>query len=64
MRLTGTTLRLTIVVGESDQWHRKPLFTEILHRAHMAGPAGATVLRGIEGYGASDLIQQRAVRQP
>jgi len=56
MRLTGTALRLTILIGESDQWHRKPLFTEIVHRAHKAGLAGATVLRGIEGYGASNLI--------
>lgn len=56
MRLTGTALRLTIMVGESDQWHHKPLFTEIVHRAHKAGLAGATVLRGIEGFGASNLI--------
>ena len=56
MRLSGTALRLTIMVGESDQWHHKPLFTEIVHRAHQAGLAGATVLRGIEGFGASNLI--------
>jgi PII-like signaling protein len=56
MRLTGTALRLTIMVGESDHWHHKPLFTEIVHRAHKAGLAGATVLRGIEGFGASNLI--------
>jgi uncharacterized protein len=56
MRLTGTALRLTIMVGESDQWHHKPLYTEFVHRAHQAGLAGATVLRGVEGYGASNLI--------
>ncbi len=56
MRLTGTALRLTIMVGEGDRWHHKPLYTEIVHRAHNAGLAGATVLRGIEGYGASNLI--------
>jgi PII-like signaling protein len=56
MRLTGTALRLTIIVGESDQWHHKPLYTEFVHRAHKAGLAGATVLRGVEGYGASNLI--------
>jgi len=56
MRLTGTALRLTIMVGESDHWHHKPLFTEIVHRAHKAGLAGATVLRGLEGFGASNLI--------
>lgn len=44
------------MVGEDDQRHHKPLFTEIVHRAHTAGLAGATVLRGIEGYGASNLI--------
>jgi uncharacterized protein len=56
MKLEGQALRLTIFVGESDQWHHKPLFTEIVHRAHAAGLAGASVLRGIEGYGASNHI--------
>ncbi|NIH79814.1 DUF190 domain-containing protein [Amycolatopsis viridis] len=56
MRLQGPALRLTIFVGETDRWHHKPLFTEIVHRAHQAGLAGATVLRGIEGYGASQHV--------
>lgn len=49
----GPARRLTILIGESDQWHHKPLYTEIVHRAHAAGLAGATVLRGVEGFGAS-----------
>jgi PII-like signaling protein len=56
VRLQGPALRLTIFVGESDVWHHKPLYTEIVHRAHAAGLAGASVLRGIEGYGASNRI--------
>lgn len=56
MRLEGTAERLTIFVGEDDQWHGKPLYTEIVHRAHAAGLAGASVLRGIEGYGASSRV--------
>jgi PII-like signaling protein len=56
VRLTGPALRLTVFAGENDRWHHKPLFTEIVHRAHAAGLAGASVFRGIEGFGASSLI--------
>jgi PII-like signaling protein len=56
MKLQGPALRLTIFVDEDDTWHHKPLFTEIVHRAHAAGLAGASVFRGIEGYGASSHI--------
>jgi uncharacterized protein len=56
MRLTGTAQRLTIIVSDSGHWHHKPLFSEIVHRAHEAGLAGATVLHGIEGFGATSRI--------
>jgi uncharacterized protein len=54
--LPGPATRLTIIVKESDQWHHRPLYTEIVHRAHQAGLAGASVFRGIEGYGRSQHI--------
>ncbi|MEU2424338.1 DUF190 domain-containing protein [Streptomyces sp. NPDC007851] len=53
---TGRALRLTVYIGEDDTWHHKPLYTEIVHRAHAAGLAGASVFRGIEGFGASSRI--------
>lgn len=56
MKLQGPATRLTIFVGETDQWHHRPVYTEIVHRAHAAGIAGASVLRGIEGYGASQHV--------
>lgn len=52
----GSALRLTVFVGESDLWHHKPVCSEIVRRAHAAGLAGATVLRGAEGFGASNHI--------
>ncbi|WNF27973.1 DUF190 domain-containing protein [Streptomyces sp. C11-1] len=55
-RLTGRALRVTVFVGENDTWRHRPLYTEIVHRAHQAGLAGASVFRGIEGFGASSLI--------
>ncbi|ANS63033.1 hypothetical protein SLINC_0809 [Streptomyces lincolnensis] len=55
-RLTGRALRLTVFVGEHDTWHRKPLYSEIVHRAHAAGLAGASAFRGVEGFGGSSLI--------
>jgi PII-like signaling protein len=56
MKIEGAALRLTVFVGEDDTWHHKPLYHEIVHRAHLAGMAGASVLRGIEGFGASSRI--------
>ncbi len=51
-----TALQLTIFIEECDTWHHRPLSAEIVHRAHQAGLAGATVFRGIEGFGASSVM--------
>lgn len=56
MKQSGRALRLCIFVRGNDIWHHKPVYSEIVHRAHRAGLAGATVVRGIEGYGASSRI--------
>ncbi|WP_019815617.1 DUF190 domain-containing protein [Saccharomonospora saliphila] len=53
---SGRALRLTVYVGEDDVWHHRPLYDEIVRRARNAGLAGASVLRGIEGYGQRSLI--------
>jgi uncharacterized protein len=56
MMLQGRAMRLTIYIGESDRYHHKPVSDEIVHRAHAAGLAGASVFRGLEGFGASSHI--------
>ena len=52
MKIEGTGLLARIYIGESDTWHGRPLYEAIVHLLRERGLAGATVLRGIEGYGA------------
>ncbi len=48
--------RLKIYVGETDKFGQTPLYEWIVARAHEAGLAGATVFRGIVGFGAHSRI--------
>jgi PII-like signaling protein len=43
--------RLRIFIGEAQEWQGKPLYQAILELVQRQGTAGATVLRGIEGFG-------------
>jgi uncharacterized protein len=56
MKVEGEGLLLRVFCGESDTWHGKPLYEAIVERVREAGMAGATVLRGIEGFGANSRI--------
>ena len=47
---------LRIFIGESDKYHGKPLYEWIVQKARESGIAGATVVRGIEGFGAHSRI--------
>ncbi|MGW6913280.1 DUF190 domain-containing protein [Kitasatospora sp. NPDC054939] len=54
--MTVPVLRLTVLVGEGDRSRHRPLYSEVVHRARAAGLAGASVFRGVEGFGASSLV--------
>src|SRR3990172_9434870 len=56
MDITGPAKMLKIYIGEADKWHGKPLANELVLRLRSEGVAGATVLRGIEGFGANSRI--------
>lgn len=56
MKLEGEGKLVRVFVGESDTWHGKPLYEAIVRRIREEGLAGATVLRGIEGFGASSRL--------
>jgi PII-like signaling protein len=53
MRLEGKGTLLRIFVGESDQWNHQPLYHAIVELLRSEKLAGATVVHGIEGFGAS-----------
>jgi PII-like signaling protein len=56
MKIEGEGQLLRIFVGESDRWHGQPLYEAIVRTARELGLAGATVLRGLEGFGAHSRI--------
>ena len=47
---------LRIFVGESDRFGHRPLYEEIVLKAREAGLAGATVLRGVMGFGRNSIL--------
>jgi len=56
MILPSTALLLRIFIGEDNKADGKPLYEEIVLKARDMGMAGATVLRGFMGFGASSRI--------
>lgn len=60
-KLTGKAKMLRIHIGADDTWEGEPLYEALVKRFHQLDLAGATVYRGIEGYGASGRIHKRPV---
>jgi PII-like signaling protein len=52
VKIEGKAKLMRIFIGESDQWHDKPLHESLVHAMRAHDLAGATVYRGILGYGA------------
>lgn len=63
MRIEGQGLLVRIYIGESDQWHGQPLYQAIVALLRERGIAGATVLRGIEGFGAKAHLRTTRILQ-
>lgn len=55
-RFKGERTLMRIFIGESDKYHGKPLYEALLERLRQKGLAGATVLRGVAGFGASSVV--------
>jgi uncharacterized protein len=53
MKIEVDARMVTIFVNSTDQWHGRPLYSAIVALCQERGIAGATVVRCVEGYGAS-----------
>jgi hypothetical protein len=56
MQIKGEAKLLRIFIGESDKSYSIPVYEKIVIEARKAGLAGATVFKGIMGYGGSSRI--------
>ena len=54
--LDGEQMLVRIFIGESDHWHRQPLASALVERLRKEGFAGATVFRGVAGFGARSVL--------
>ncbi|MBI5630709.1 MAG: DUF190 domain-containing protein [Elusimicrobia bacterium] len=51
MKLEGEQKLLRVFIGEQDKWNHAPLYEAIVNEARRLGMAGATVIKGFQGFG-------------
>src|ERR1700752_5181176 len=61
MKIPQNGYLIRIFIGESDQWHGKPLYEAIVLKARELHLAGATVIRGPMGYGANSRLHTTTI---
>ncbi len=61
MMIPNDACLLRIFIGESDRWEGAPLYEALVRKAKADGLAGATVLRGIMGFGANSRIHTAGI---
>jgi PII-like signaling protein len=58
MKINENGILLRVFIGESDRWEHQPLYEAIVQKVRELGLAGATVLRGSEGFGANSVVHK------
>ena len=61
MEISGQAVLLRVFIGESDKLGHLPMYEAIVKQAREAGLAGATVLKGVLGYGATARIRTQKI---
>jgi len=57
-RIEGEQVMMRIFIGQTDRWERKPLSSALLELFRSKGLAGATVLYGVAGFGATSVMHE------
>ena len=60
-KLDGEQVLMRVFIGESDKWERRPLYVALVELLRAKGLAGATVLRGVAGFGPSSILHTAGV---
>jgi hypothetical protein len=60
-RIEGEQVLMRIFIGEHDRWERRPLYAALLELFRSKGCAGATVLRGVAGFGPDSIIHTAGI---
>lgn len=60
-RFKGERTLMRILIGESDKYRGRPLYEALLEHFRRKGLAGATVLRGVAGFGAESVVHTEKV---
>jgi PII-like signaling protein len=60
-RMEGEQVLMRIFIGESDRWERRPLYAALLEMFRSRGLAGATVVRGVAGFGLHSIIHEAGI---
>jgi PII-like signaling protein len=59
--IEGEQLLMRIFIGESDKWERRPLYAALVEMFRSKGLAGATVLRGVAGFGPRSILHTAGI---
>ena len=60
-KLDGEQVLMRIFIGESDKWERRPLASALLELFRAKQLAGATVLRGVAGFGPRSVLHTAGI---
>jgi uncharacterized protein len=60
-KIEGEQVLMRIFIGESDKWERRPLYAALVELFRAKGLAGATVLRGVAGFGPHSILHTAGI---